>query len=146
MTDVEHDVCGGAASPGSVWKLDLTMQNLQGTLSGEVIHALKVLTGYGLHTIDVSSNHISGSIPDGMFESRDWGNLTTVNLNFNSKCCSTGLHAKVRTTSTSKCRAAAGAECVDVDDHGGLPHVLMRPHQLAALAGTLANVSSASHR
>lgn len=52
-TEVEHDVCASAAY-GAVWKLDLTMQKLGGRLSDEVIDALKVLTGYGLQTIDFS--------------------------------------------------------------------------------------------
>lgn len=53
-TDVEHELCPGNTAPGAVWKLDLTMQKLGGSLTDDVVDALKVLTGYGLHAIDFS--------------------------------------------------------------------------------------------
>lgn len=53
-TGVEHDMCPGNSSAGAVWKLDLTMQGLEGRFDGVVVDALKVLTGYGLHAVDFS--------------------------------------------------------------------------------------------
>jgi hypothetical protein len=53
-TDVEHELCPGKTAPGAVWKLDLTMQQLGGSLTDDVVDALKVLTGLGLHAIDFS--------------------------------------------------------------------------------------------
>jgi hypothetical protein len=51
---VEFELCPGNTAPGAVWKLDLTMQQLGGSLTDDVVDALKVLTGYGLHAIDLS--------------------------------------------------------------------------------------------
>lgn len=52
--DVGAEVCGGNRSAGTVWMLDLSMKRLNCSLSSVVLDALKVLTGYGLHTMDFS--------------------------------------------------------------------------------------------
>jgi hypothetical protein len=56
-SDLEHELCKGATSittPAAVWKLDLTMHKLGGSLSDDVTDAVKVLTGHGLQVIDFS--------------------------------------------------------------------------------------------
>lgn len=51
---VDHEMCWGNTSAGVVWKIDLTAQRLNGSLSQDVMDALKVLTGFGLSSIDFS--------------------------------------------------------------------------------------------
>jgi hypothetical protein len=53
-TPVEQEMCPNVTLPGAVWKLDLTMQKLGGSLTDGVVDALKTLTGWGLHAVDFS--------------------------------------------------------------------------------------------
>jgi hypothetical protein len=74
-SDMEHEVCKGPTSitpPAAVWKLDLTMQKLGGSLSDDVIDALKVLTGHGLQAIDFS-RYAAAAVVKVAF----WANLIT---------------------------------------------------------------------
>lgn len=73
-SDVEHQVCKGPTSmtpPAAVWKLDLTMHKLGGSLSDDVIDALKVLTGHGLQAIDFSRYAAAEAMKLAL-----WANLT----------------------------------------------------------------------
>lgn len=45
--------CSGP-STGTVRQLDLTLTQLQGTLSPSVLGALRVLTSYGMNALDIS--------------------------------------------------------------------------------------------
>lgn len=70
--------------PAAVHHLAMRGWNLSGSLSKPVIDAWEQLSDYGLRSIDLSSNAITGSIP------RSIGKLThmrSLNFNLNRECC-----------------------------------------------------------